>query len=105
MSFKRQYETAREKEIAQQQSAQQSDIAKTVKEVDETMRQNKDIVLDFKQGQEGVDFMYGKDGQVGANDFNEAKFKREIKRELNQLRKKEPEVAEHMAKQLLSNDT
>ena len=41
------------------------------------------MALDFKRGEEGVDFIYGKDGQVGEDELNEAKLKREIKRELN----------------------
>jgi hypothetical protein len=76
-----------------------------VKAVDETMAHNKEMALDFKRGEEGVDFIYKKDGQVGADEFNEAKLKREIKRELNQIRKKEPELAEQMAKDLLTNDS
>ena len=66
------------------------DALKTLDTVDDAKLHNKKMAKDFKKGDEGVDYMYNKDGQVGPDDFNEAKFRREVKKELNELRIREP---------------
>ena len=53
----------------------------------------------------GVDYIYKKEGQVGPDELNEAKLKREVNRELDRLRKKEPEIADHWRRIINSNDT
>ena len=63
------------------------------------------MIKEFKQGDEGIDYMHLKDGQYGPGEFNEDKLKREIKKELNELKLREPELAEHYEKYIFSKNT
>ena len=91
--------------MAEAQKDKQLDINKSIKQKEEAHRHNTEMAQDFVEGQEGTDYIHLKPGQVAPGEINEKKLKREIKKELDELKLREPDLAEEYRRYLFSNDT
>ena len=104
-SFQREYATEQDKEIAETQKSKQSQMTQTIKQRAEVNAHNQDLVNEYIEGEEGVDYKYLRPGETAPDVIDDKKLVREIKKEIKKLSQKEQELAEYYDKQIFSTNT
>ena len=104
-SFQREYATEQDKKVAETQGRKQSQLTETLKLSAEVDEHNDELAREYAEGEEGVDYRYLKAGESAPDVVDGKKFTREVKQELRELRRREPELADYYDKFIFSNDT
>lgn len=97
-SFDKHYTTERQKTIDREAQVRQSSELKFVEDIKETHNHNIDMLKEYLQGEEGIDYEHLKEGEVDPMRINPKKLAREIRNEIKAYKVREPELAEEMEK-------
>ena len=104
-SFKRQYKDQREEFVAGIQSGKQSAIYADMVQANKAADESQAVYDEYNRGQEGLDYVYHRDGTRVIEKVDTKKLQEEIMDELRELAKSDPEQAIKFREFFLSNDT
>lgn len=92
-SFQRTYKNKREEQIANTQAYAQSSIHLNQVSQEEAANETRRVIKEFREGEEGYDYVYHRDGTRLATQVDVKKLEAEIIEELRQYAKKDPMLA------------